>query len=166
MLREKSSPEPWCLKLSRQSGENQRAVRRADTHGKAGRTGFCVLNAIYAKEQLVIMRFKLAAVFCASIGQNANKAHFLRDEKRQHPVIQKVGSGSGRFGGVELCRRPFLCGPLSSEVSFFFFLQQSLRGRGDVPCPSLHCTLSIGNSPFFSLWMLSRIHFPIRALCT
>ena len=69
--------------------------------------GLCVFYAVYAKEQLVIMRFELTAVFRAPVRQDADDAHFLRGEEGQHPVIQEIGPGDRRLYGVQLG-----CGPL------------------------------------------------------
>ena len=41
------------------------------------RLSFGMLYAVYAKIKLVIVRFQLAAVFCASVCQDADNAHFL-----------------------------------------------------------------------------------------
>ena len=47
-----------------------------------------VLNVIEGQVELVIMRFRPAALFGATVGQHADQAHFLFCQERQHPVVQ------------------------------------------------------------------------------
>ena len=47
-----------------------------------------VLNVIEGQVELLIMRFRPAAIFGATVGQHAAQAHFLLSQERQHPVVQ------------------------------------------------------------------------------
>lgn len=48
------------------------------------------------------MGFGLAAILRSPVGQHAQHAHVVFRKERQHPVIQQIGSGDRRLGGVEL----------------------------------------------------------------
>lgn len=61
-----------------------------------------VLNVIQGQIQLVVMRFRLAAILGTTIGQNADHAHTLLLKERQHPVVEQVSRCDWRLGGVEL----------------------------------------------------------------
>ena len=63
--------------------------------------GSCMFNAVYAQGQLIIMRFKFAAVFLAAVFNDADYPHLLVGKERQYLVIQKIGPSNGRLGSVE-----------------------------------------------------------------
>ena len=68
--------------------------------------GLGMLDVIQGQIELVVMRFRLAAILGATIGQDADHAHALFGEERQHPVVEQIGSRDRRLGGVELGRSP------------------------------------------------------------
>ena len=52
------------------------------------------------------MRFRLAAILGTPIRQDTDHTHLLFSEERQNPIIEQIGCGNGRLGGVELGRCP------------------------------------------------------------
>ncbi len=66
------------------------------------RLGFGVLDVVQRQVQLIIVRFRLAAILRASIGQHADHTHVVLLEERQHPVIEQIGRRDRRLDRVQL----------------------------------------------------------------
>jgi hypothetical protein len=56
------------------------------------RFGFCMLNIIDRQVQLVVVRFRFAAIFGAAVGEHANDAHALFVHERQYAIIEQISS--------------------------------------------------------------------------
>lgn len=72
--------------------------------------GLRVLDVIQGQVELIVVRFRPAAVFRAAIGQHPDQPHALFLQEGQYPVIQHIGGSNRRLRGVELGCRPFRVG--------------------------------------------------------
>lgn len=72
--------------------------------------GFGVLDVVECQVQLVIMRFRFAAVFGSPVGQHAQDAHAVFGKERQNPIVQQIGGGNRRLGGIQLGKRHLAVG--------------------------------------------------------
>ena len=65
-----------------------------------------VFDAVDGQIQLVVMRLHFATVFRTPVRQHTDDAHLLRSEEGEHTIIEQLRCRDGRFGGVQLGRRP------------------------------------------------------------
>ena len=72
--------------------------------------GFGVPDVVECQVQLVIMRFRFAAVFGSPVGQHAQDAHAVFGKERQNPIVQQIGGGNRRLGGIQLGKRHLAVG--------------------------------------------------------
>ena len=63
--------------------------------------GFCVVDVVDGQEQLIVVFVGSAAEHRAPVGQDAQRWQVVFLVERQHPIIEQVGGGNRRFGGVE-----------------------------------------------------------------
>ena len=64
--------------------------------------GLRMVDVIDRQEQLVVVSLRLPAVFRPPVRKDPQDRQPLSLVEREHTVIQEVGSGDGRLGGVQL----------------------------------------------------------------
>ena len=72
--------------------------------------GFGMIDIVDCQIELIVMRFRLAAIFGATVSQDADNAHALFGKEWQYTVVEQIGGGNWRFGCVELGHSHFAVG--------------------------------------------------------
>ncbi len=72
--------------------------------------GLDMLDVIQGQIELVVMRFRLAAILGAAICQDAYHPHAQLGAEWQHPIIEQISRRDRGLGGVELGCHPLRIG--------------------------------------------------------
>ncbi len=88
-----------------------------------------MIDIVDCQEQLEVVFVDTPAVFRAPVGHNPQHRQVMLIMERQHPVIEQIGGGDRRLGGVELSMRHLAIGV---DIERVLAAQTARMGRLDL----------------------------------